>query len=61
MSNLDEIKEKEKQAEEILVNLKKLKPEQIRAFSNMIIGVATMNKIMDMDENFDNIMNHMKT
>ena len=61
MSNLDEIKEKEKQAEEILENLKQLKPEQIRAFSNMIIGVATMNKIMDMDANFDSIMNHMKT
>lgn len=60
MSDFDEIKEKEKQAEEVLENLKKLTPEQLRAFSNMIIGVATMNEIMAMDANIDNIMSRMK-
>ena len=60
MSDIDEIKEKEKQAEEVLENLKKLTPEQLRAFSNMIIGVATMNEIMAMDANIDNIMSRMK-
>ena len=53
MSDLDEIKEKEAQAEELMENLRKLTPEQIRAFRNMIIGVATMNDIMAMDANFD--------
>ena len=38
MSDLDEIKEKEAQAEELMENLRKLTPEQIRAFRNMIIG-----------------------
>lgn len=57
MSDLDELKEKEKQAEEILTNLKKLKPEQLKAFSNMIIGVATMNDIMAMNANLDEIVN----
>ena len=60
MSDFDEIKEKKKQAEEVLENLKKLTPEQLRAFSNMIIGVATMNEIMAMDANIDNIMSRMK-
>ena len=60
MSDFDEIKEKEKQAEEVLETLKKLTPEQLRAFSNMIIGVATMNEIMAMDANIDNIMSRMK-
>ena len=32
MSDLDEIKEKEAQAEELMENLRKLTPEQIRAF-----------------------------
>ena len=57
MSDLNELKEKEKQAEEILSNLKKLKPEQLKAFSNMIIGVATMNDIMSMNANLDEIVN----
>ena len=57
MSDLNELKEKEKQAEEILANLKKLKPEQLKAFSNMIIGVATMNDIMAMNANLDEIVN----
>ena len=61
MSDLDEIKEKEAQAEELMENLRKLTPEQIRAFRNMIIGVATMNDIMTMDANFDDLMNRMKT
>ena len=57
MSDLDEIKEREAQAEELMENLRKLTPEQIRAFRNMIIGVATMNDIMAMDANFDDLMN----
>jgi hypothetical protein len=61
MSDLDEIQEKEKQAEELMENLRKLTPEQIKAFRNMIIGVATMNDIMAMDANFDDLMNRMKT
>ena len=61
MSDLDEIKEKEAQAEELMENLRKLTPEQIRAFRNMIIGVATMNDIMAMDANVDDLMNRMKT
>ena len=61
MSDFNEIKEKELQAEEILENLKKLTPEQIRAFSNMIIGVASMNEIMAVDASIDDLMKRMKS